>query len=52
MLRMHMHGLRRMVDIRGGLNVIRQTNAMVANSVFWYISTFISLIPRRVFEGC
>jgi hypothetical protein len=35
MMRMHLGGLRRMVGIRGGLNAIRETSPMVANSVFW-----------------
>jgi hypothetical protein len=35
MLRMHIDGLNRMVAIRGGLGAIRETNPMVANSVFW-----------------
>ena len=35
MLRMHMDGLKRMVGIRGGLNAIRETNPIVANSTFW-----------------
>lgn len=42
MLRMHMNGLKRMVDIRGGLNAIRETNPMVANSVFWSVPSVSS----------
>ena len=39
MLRMHIDGLKRMVGIRGGLNAIRETNPMVANSTFWWVSS-------------
>jgi hypothetical protein len=31
----HLEGLKRVVEIRGGLDVIRATNAMAANVVFW-----------------
>ncbi|KAL3422969.1 hypothetical protein PVAG01_04716 [Phlyctema vagabunda] len=34
-LRMHMNGLKRMIRLRGGLQSIRQSSPMVANSVFW-----------------
>ncbi|KAH7351269.1 hypothetical protein BKA65DRAFT_255223 [Rhexocercosporidium sp. MPI-PUGE-AT-0058] len=50
MLRMHMDGLKRMVDIRGGLNAIRQTNAMVANSVFWIFVVAMYEIPYPAFD--
>ena len=53
MLRMHLDGLKRMLDIRGGLDAIRDTNPMIANSVFWYDNpcvTFNALTPfRRMF---
>ena len=32
---MHLEGLKRVVDLRGGLNAIRNTNPMAANLVFW-----------------
>jgi hypothetical protein len=31
----HLEGLKRVVEIRGGLDLIRKTNAMAANVVFW-----------------
>lgn len=34
MVQMHMDGLKRMIIVRGGLNAIRRSNAMVANIVF------------------
>ncbi|KAL9066788.1 MAG: hypothetical protein Q9157_007027, partial [Trypethelium eluteriae] len=34
MVQMHMDGLNRMIIVRGGLNAIRKSNAMVANIVF------------------
>lgn len=45
MLKMHMNGLKRMVDVRGGLNAIRETSPMVANSVFWMFVVAIYEIP-------
>ncbi|KAE8449810.1 hypothetical protein EG329_007286 [Mollisiaceae sp. DMI_Dod_QoI] len=45
MLRMHLEGLKRMVGIRGGLNAIRETNAMVANSVFWAFAVALYELP-------
>ncbi|PVH89119.1 hypothetical protein DL98DRAFT_96548 [Cadophora sp. DSE1049] len=51
MFRMHMHGLKRMVDIRGGLNTIRETNAMVANSVFWIFVVAMYEIPYPGFDN-
>lgn len=38
MLKMHLGGLNRMIELRGGLNAIRETNPMVANSVFWFVT--------------
>ena len=34
-LDMHLKGLKNIVDLRGGLETIRVTNAMAANVVFW-----------------
>ncbi|KAK5119777.1 hypothetical protein LTR85_007353 [Meristemomyces frigidus] len=34
-LDMHLEGLKRVVELRGGLDVIRVSNAMAANVVFW-----------------
>lgn len=34
-LKMHLDGLKRIVELRGGLDKVRQTNPMVANVVFW-----------------
>ena len=34
-LDMHLEGLKRVVELRGGLDTIRSTNAMAANVVFW-----------------
>ncbi|KUJ17977.1 uncharacterized protein LY89DRAFT_717616 [Mollisia scopiformis] len=45
MLRMHLEGLKRMVNIRGGLNAIRENNPMVANSVFWAFAVALYEAP-------
>lgn len=37
MLRMHLDGLKKIVGIRGGLSSVRDSNPMVANSVFWSV---------------
>lgn len=34
-LDMHLEGLKRIVELRGGLDAIRATNAMAANVIFW-----------------
>ncbi|KAK0275231.1 hypothetical protein LTR35_011279 [Friedmanniomyces endolithicus] len=34
-LDMHLEGLKRVVELRGGLDAIRRTNSMAANVVFW-----------------
>ena len=34
-LNAHMKGLKRMVEMRGGLKVLRAANVMAANFVFW-----------------
>ncbi|KAK5682692.1 hypothetical protein LTS10_005821 [Elasticomyces elasticus] len=34
-LDMHLEGLKRVVELRGGLDAIRTTNSMAANVVFW-----------------
>lgn len=34
-LDMHLEGLKRIVSLRGGLESIRNTNAVAANVVFW-----------------
>ncbi|TKA74133.1 hypothetical protein B0A55_06832 [Friedmanniomyces simplex] len=34
-LDMHLEGLKRVVELRGGLDAIRATNSMAANVVFW-----------------
>lgn len=45
MIRMHLSGLKRMLSIRGGLNAIRSSNAMVANSVFWVCAVAVYEVP-------
>ncbi|TVY52381.1 Sterol uptake control protein 2 [Lachnellula cervina] len=45
MLRMHLDGLKRMLDIRGGLSAIRDTNPMIANSVFWVFAMAMYEVP-------
>ncbi|EPE27424.1 Zn2/Cys6 DNA-binding protein [Glarea lozoyensis ATCC 20868] len=35
MLKMHMDGLKTMIDLRGGLQAIRLSGPMVANLIFW-----------------
>jgi hypothetical protein len=50
MLRMHLEGLKRMVSIRGGLNSIRDTNPMVANSVFWAFAVALYEVPYPAFD--
>jgi hypothetical protein len=35
-LRTHLGGLRRMVNIRGGLDIVKSTNILTASIVFWY----------------
>jgi hypothetical protein len=54
MLKMHMEGLKRMISIRGGLGAIRETNPMIANSVFWLASILcVRLIWADMFcIGC
>lgn len=42
---MHLSGLKRMLTIRGGLNPIRENNAMVANSVFWVCAVAMYEVP-------
>lgn len=39
---MHLEGLKRVVELRGGLNSVRNTNPMVANLVFWCAMISIS----------
>ncbi|KAF4624750.1 hypothetical protein G7Y89_g13423 [Cudoniella acicularis] len=50
MLRMHINGLKRMIELRGGLDAIRQTNPMVANTVFWIFTVAIYEIPYLNFD--
>lgn len=46
MVRTHMEGLKRMTDLRGGLNSMRRSNAMVANFVFCtYVATMVEDFP-------
>jgi hypothetical protein len=60
MVRMHMQGLKRMTDIRGGINGLRRSNAMVANIVFWQVffpyehifSNLTDLFPQHVRRCC
>jgi hypothetical protein len=49
MLRIHMNGLARMIDLRGGLNAIRLTSPMTANWVFWY--NLLSLCSENLAQG-
>jgi hypothetical protein len=44
MMRMHLDGLKRMLHIRGGLSSVRDSNPMVANSVFWSVLSFCLLV--------
>jgi hypothetical protein len=47
---MHLEGLKRVVDLRGGLDSIRNTNPMAANHVFWCSMVSVSepsLLPFR-----
>lgn len=50
MLRMHLSGLKRMLSIRGGLNAIRESNAMVANFIFWVFAVAIYEAPYPVLD--
>lgn len=34
MVQTHMAGMKRILDLRGGLNAIRQSNPLIANTVF------------------
>ncbi|TVY84873.1 hypothetical protein LSUE1_G000681 [Lachnellula suecica] len=45
MMRMHLDGLKKMVDLRGGLSSIRETNPMVANSIFWAFAVASYEVP-------
>nr|POE61286.1 hypothetical protein CFP56_78024 [Quercus suber] len=47
-LRMHLSGLKRMVEARGGLSAMRDRSALASNMVFWYALVAInepSLLP-------
>ncbi|PQE30907.1 C6 zinc finger domain-containing protein [Rutstroemia sp. NJR-2017a WRK4] len=50
MMRMHMAGLSRMVDLVGGLNAIRERNPMIANSVFWTFTVAMYELPYPCFD--
>ncbi len=36
MMKMHVDGLKRMVNLRGGLHQIRKTTPSIANITYWY----------------
>ncbi|EMC98247.1 hypothetical protein BAUCODRAFT_23055 [Baudoinia panamericana UAMH 10762] len=53
-LDMHLEGLKRIVELRGGLNVIRSTNPMASNIVFWCAMVSINepqLLPLTYGDG-
>lgn len=35
---MHVHGLKRLVDMRGGINAVRQTSPLTARMISWYVN--------------
>ena len=36
---MHLSGLQQMLNLRGGLAMVRQSSPMIANMIFWYVSS-------------
>jgi hypothetical protein len=50
MLKMHIGGLKRMIDLRGGINAIRESNPMVANSAFWIFVVAMYEVPYPAFD--
>ncbi|KAM3085842.1 hypothetical protein ACMFMG_002900 [Clarireedia jacksonii] len=50
MMKMHMAGLSRMLELAGGLNAVRERNPMIANSVFWTFTVAVYELPYPCFD--
>ncbi|OHE99015.1 hypothetical protein CORC01_05705 [Colletotrichum orchidophilum] len=43
---MHVNGVKRLVNMRGGINSVRQTSPLTARMVSWYVEIAMSARPR------
>lgn len=39
---MHVDGAKRLVDLRGGINAVRQTSPLTARMISWYVNALHS----------
>jgi len=51
MMRMHVDGLKRIVEIRGGLAAIRSTNPNLANMIFGFVISLIIYHPTDTLKN-